>query len=519
MGRLDQGGSRGECAGLSSLLEEMVTSIAKAFAPVLQLSEAMFDVGPKMEVDLVTAGVWAPIATALMADAGIKMAIFSPGIAKIFQANYVSLDRFLATLAECLLGSNENLPQAEPGTAESLYFRPSLSREAIARAQDRIYASDKTAEFSKRWNLPIYYQLRFGDYCNRLNKAVQLTKEGGWITNVFTGSDDDAQSFKSSTGFELTLFLELYDILVCLWKPDVILRPLTHRFLRGAVQLVGRIVSFIEDGMDGKIMFGVEKIEQPKEQENGNGVAPVNGSSRPFPTRSPYRWGESEQDVASVAWELAILETSISHDYVEIVANALADKESTDEEIKELRELCAEVLKESSKQIRPIVEKAWNEIIVGILIGKCSGPLAAVKGVAATYRMTNRPPPTQASPFVSTIIRPLKEFDNEFANRTPIHVGDAWKESIVSQVSDRYSVAVQELIDTVQRTEAALQNRRTRRTVSGGMSDGDKVKLQLYLDVQEFSKNVEAVGVSPLSIPGIEKLIALTKEAEDLETV
>ena len=82
MGRLDEGGSRGECAGLFSLLDDMACSIAHNYGSVLELSESMWE-----HVDLVTAGVWVPIATALMADAAIKMAIFSPGIASILQVS------------------------------------------------------------------------------------------------------------------------------------------------------------------------------------------------------------------------------------------------------------------------------------------------------------------------------------------------------------------------------------------------------------------------------------------------
>jgi hypothetical protein len=512
MGRLDEGGSRGECAGLCSLLDDMTASIAQAFGPVLRLSEAMFDVGHKMEVDLVTAGVWVPIATTLMADAGIKMSIFSPGIASILQANYVALDTFLSALAERLL--NESDTQSN-GNTESLYFRPSTSMDTIRRAQDRIYAHSKTADFSKKWNLPIYYQLRFGDCCNRLNKAVEHTRRGGWIADVFTGSEELAESLKSKAGFELPLFLELYDILLGLWRPDVILRPLTHRFLRGAVQLVGRTVAFISDGLTGEIKFGVEK-EESNGQVNGNG-AESNGTKMAYPTRTPYCWGETEQDVAAVAWELAILETAMAHDYVTTVTEALAGGDCTEAEREELRGLASEVLQEASNQIHPLVESAWNEVIVRILTGKCSGPLAAVKGVAATYRMTNRPPPTQASPFVSTILRPLKEFDKEFANRTPHHIGDSWKQLIVNTVAERYSAAVEELIDTVQKTEVALQNRRARRAVSGGMSDGDKVKLQLYLDCQEFARNVQEVGVDLASVEGVTKLQSLTREADQLQ--
>jgi len=118
MGRLDEGGSRGECAGLFSLLDDIAFSIASTFGSVLQLSEGIFavsknDEGVKdvptqsplpMEVDLVTCGVWVPIATALMADTGIRMAIFSPGIASILQVGTTFLivfDIMLSQLCVC----------------------------------------------------------------------------------------------------------------------------------------------------------------------------------------------------------------------------------------------------------------------------------------------------------------------------------------------------------------------------------------------------------------------------------
>jgi hypothetical protein len=204
----------------------------------------------------------------------------------------------------------------------------------------------------------------------------------------------------------------------------------------------------------------------------------------------------------------------MGYDYVSIVAKALANGDEAEAERAELRSLVSEVLKDASSQIRPLVEKMWNEVIVKIVTKKCSGPLAAVKGVAATYRMTNRPPPTQASPFVATILRPLKEFANEFSYRKPDHIGDAWKIQTVTVVTERYSTAVEELLTTVQRTEVALQNRRARRATSGGMGDGDKVKLQLYLDFQEFCRQIEGVGVNPASIEGVSKLKTLTGEAE-----
>ncbi|KAL7580837.1 hypothetical protein ACA910_001110 [Epithemia clementina (nom. ined.)] len=549
MGRLDQGGSRGECAGLFSLLDEMATVIQQSYGPVLSLGEIMFHVdvadsatngdsaSVALDVDLITAGVWVPIVTALMADSAIKMAIFSPGIASVLQANYVALDTFLSELASRLLRQENETDHvksimAEEGNDDVLMFNASfITKERKRRAQERIYAHPKTAEFSKRWNLPIYYQLRFGESCTRLNKAVDQTRREGWIAHVFTGSEARAEELKSKSGFELSLFLELFDVLCDLWRPDVILRPLAKRFLRGAVQLVGRTISFINDSMDGKITFGEEEPPQQQHERSGDGTEQEDGlsslsaeASSP-PTRAPYCWGESEDDVAAVAWELAILESSIRNEYVDRVCEALQEKSDNEEtgkstrtSLEELKSLVSSVLEEASSQIHPVIDKSWNEIIVKLVTAKCSGPLSAVKGVAVMYRMTNRPPPTQPSSFVGTIFRPLNDFSRSFRNRTPEMIGAKWKQQIVVTVSDRYAAAVDELLTTVQRTEVALKNRKARRIAAGGMSDGEKLKLQLYLDYKCFSQSVRDVGVDPATVIGLSKLKELTAEGEALQS-
>lgn len=87
---------------------------------------------------------------------------------------------------------------------------------------------------------------------------------------------------------------------------------------------------------------------------------------------------------------------------------------------------------------------------------------------------------------------------------------------MIGAVADKYSVAVEELIATVKRTEEALKSRKTRRMMAGGMSDGEKVKLQLYLDHKEFKSNVEELGVVSNHVAGLVKLGELTQEAESL---
>ena len=52
--------------------------------------------------------------------------------------------------------------------------------------------------------------------------------------------------------------------------------------------------------------------------------------------------------------------------------------------------------------------------------------------------------------------------------------------------------------------------------MAGGMSDGEKVKLQLFLDHKEFKSHVDELGVESERIAGLVKLRELTQEAESL---
>ena len=609
IGKLDEGGSRGECAGLKGLLEEIVVGVQGVWGDVLRMVEGMFlydgndsggdygggdssdidsgkdssgkdaedgdgDGAKHVEIDLITAGVWVPIVTALMTDPAIKMAIFSPGIASIFQQNYIVLDAFLADLAMTLLSLRNPLSGAEGGDLDDvgnvngnrsvsvptasgasaiididedysalaqLYYQPDIDERHIQAVQSRIYCHPMTLDYSKKWNLPIYYQLRFGEICARLEKAIKGVQSDGWDADVYTGPEALKQTLKDKYAFELPFFMELFDSLTWMWRKDVFLKPLTHRFLRGTVQLLGRVIAFVKSGLEGEIKFGIMDDHEEEEGDNGdsnddnNGTGNDNDSGNRMmqvqgmggsATRSrvmdtSYKWCDRIEDVAAVSWELTVLVDYIVTDHIPTVVEVVcpsgvpvsdADLGSTFE----TSELIGEVMTESSKEIPPVVNEIWNEIIVNIMTKKCTAPLSAVKGVAATYRMTNRPPPTQPSPFVNTVLRPLKEFNDSFSNRIPSHMGILWKKRIVDTVSERYSTAVSELMETVQRTEEALKNRKARRSMAGGMSDGEKVRLQLYLDQRAYTQSVVETGIAPDAVEGVQNLISLTEGAQEL---
>jgi len=226
-----------------------------------------------------------------MADPSMKMALFSPGIASILQANFMALHLFLSELAERLLTVKEEETQDSDPIEDSTIL---LSKDIIQAAQDRLYKHEITVEFEKKWNLPIYYQLRFGECCTRLNRAIARVQRDGWTAQVFTGTAQQESHIKSQVGLELSLFIELYDILLFLWQPNVVLRPLTHRFLRGAIQLLGRAVAFLQEGLEKTILFGgstitLEKDSVPQMDDDQKTSEAEGPSEYSWPTIPP-RW-------------------------------------------------------------------------------------------------------------------------------------------------------------------------------------------------------------------------------------
>merc|ERR1712157_588767 len=108
--------------------------------------------------------------------------------------------------------------------------------------------------------------------------------------------------------------------------------------------------------------------------------------------------------------------------------------------------------------------------------------------------------PTQPSPFINTILRPLHQFIQTHAtiiisstnNNDNKKQQSSWKQNVIHEVTLKYHIAIQDLIDTVKRTEVALKNRKSKKTMfsayggggiagSSNMTDGEKVRLQLLL--------------------------------------
>ncbi|XWS30632.1 hypothetical protein CRYUN_Cryun23aG0002200 [Craigia yunnanensis] len=143
--------------------------------------------------------------------------------------------------------------------------------------------------------------------------------------------------------------------------------------------------------------------------------------------------------------------------------------------------------------------------------------LRQLKGITATYRMTNKPLPVRHSPYVAGVLRPLKTFlDGERV--TKYLTNDARNNLLLGAATDitsRYYDLAADLVSVARKTESSLQRIRQGAQRRAGassdvsdhnVSDTDKICMQLFLDIQEYGRNLAALGVEAANITAYRSL-------------
>ncbi len=81
-----------------------------------------------------------------------------------------------------------------------------------------------------------------------------------------------------------------------------------------------------------------------------------------------------------------------------------------------LARLLEEGLAEALGPFAALVTRAWA-ILQERLVAQCAAALQGVKGITATYRMTNKRPPERACPYVARVLDPLKALEPDVKGR------------------------------------------------------------------------------------------------------
>mmetsp|Transcript_5380 Transcript_5380/g.19660 ORF Transcript_5380/g.19660 Transcript_5380/m.19660 type:complete len:776 (+) Transcript_5380:188-2515(+) len=377
----------------------------------------------------------------------------SPGVPETFLQKFTASVKFLEALEACC-----------PSVAALQAFR----------------SSPVTHAFFKKWNLTVYFTLRFQDIAGSLDAALGP----GAITAAAPGG--------SSSGFLCKTTTVLWDCLAKCWAENVFIIQISDRFLRLSLQLLARYQTWLQSGLKACQKKKTEDSTETEENEVSGGEWALAASPNEF----------------LLVWhDVDMLSERVRREFLEELAVKLGGVYTSSEAVECIQSSIGEGV-EHIAALAPQVMTLLREAVAD----KCAEVLKQLRGITAAYRMTNKPVPTRPSPYVASILQPLRGFvDGERSGYVSREQRGKLVEAVVDLVSVRYEEMAKELITAWKMTETSLQRLRKGREGgagggANGASDTEKISTQLFLDVQEFGRQLAKFGIKAASLESYQQL-------------
>lgn len=376
-----------------------------------------------------------------------KPGAFSPGRPVEFLKNYKSSLDFLAYLEG---------------------YCP--SRSAVAKfRKETVYD-----EFIKQWNIGAYFSLRFQEIAGALDSALTATGLVP-VQNIHSSEEN-------SFGLTLKQSVTLLESLRSCWREDILVISCSDKFLRLSLQLLSRYSNWLSSGLKARKM-------------DNRGSSPG------------CEWAISAvpDDFIYIINDISCLAKEVCGDFLERVLQLLSSCSA------DVLDAVKQSILQSGRSLKDLVPLVIKTIIEA-LVEKSVEELRQLKGITATYRMTNKPLPVRHSPYVSVVLRPLKALlDGE---RATAYLTMETKNELLlgaaTEITGRYYELASDLVNVAKKTESSLQRIRQGAQRRAGassdvsdnnVSDTDKICMQLFLDIQEYGRNLSALGVEAANIP------------------
>ena len=383
----------------------------------------------------------------------LATALFSPGTPSVFHYHY--------TLSCSLLSSLSALSAASSGTASSDEQSQSLLSHPAVDG------------FMKRWNLSIYFMLRFQTLAAAVEAACSLPVEQQQVSE---------KSSIATSGWRVAAVSGVVEgtVLQC-WADGVWLAELSGQFVKLSLQCVERYCLMVESGCN-LTSGGAANVSGA----SANGAAAADGGSTVASTGS----GE-----VACAFPVELL--FAYHDDVERMDAFIAKRLSPT--IVERLPAGPDSASSLASSLSPTVTRVRSLLplllssLTALLSSAAAVPLSAVPGLRQLYRMSKKGP-TAPSPYVAQLIAILVKQQHTGAQQPSKRTGPAWQSEllrlVVGRVCDAWSERVHAVMDVALKMEASLRLLKKKGADGAGSeaSEVEKIRSQLELDVREFER-------------------------------
>ncbi|KAL8042588.1 hypothetical protein ABFX02_09G062600 [Erythranthe guttata] len=358
------------------------------------------------------------------------------------------------------------------------------SRSAVAKLREETVYID----FMKQWNTGVYFSLRFQEIAGALDSALTTT-------TLLRSQNSSNQEYSQSLALKQSI--SLMDCLRSCWRDDVLVLSCSDKFLRLFLQLLSRYSNWLSAGLNAR--------------KTGNA--------------SGNEWAISAapNDFLYIIHDINCLVDEVCGDYLGHVLELLKSCSP------EVRDLVKQGILQGGNSLKVLQPLLINSI-VETLVEKSVEDLRQLKGITATYRMTNKPLPVRHSPYVSAVLRPLKAF-LEAEQAATYLTKDLRKELVhgaAFEITRRYYELASDLVSVARKTESSLQKIRLGAQRRAGassdvsdhnVSDTDKICMQLLLDIQEYGRNLASLGVDAADIPTYRSLWQCVAPSDKQNTI
>lgn len=384
-----------------------------------------------------------------------------------------------------------------PGNPDLFYKRYTESLEFVTKLQAKCKNDDNLAQlkshplfiqFLKKWNLPVYFQIRFQEIAGSVEQILCHPVSPGSIkinvTNLYPTDTDKFSLYVSETTWEC---------LMKTWSDGIFLPQLLHQFWKLNLQIFSRYRTWITDALKQSWNTGTRSAAI-----NSNIIEPEPPNRLEFLV-CLYT------DLEKIIKKLSII--------LEVALMKLINITPT------IANLLNESLDDMKSNLMSDLPKITHEIVQELLT-KSSPNLKQVSDIPRLFRRTMRERPTQPCAYIKNALGILIEFHSTYQNIVP-HAVIHWLKLTLSSLSEQYYSSVKDVLESVQKTEESLRRLKKIRDKSSGtssseiqgISDDDKIRIQLEIDVLNFADTVKTLNIDRSDIPHLDKLTEVVDSA------
>ncbi len=384
----------------------------------------------------------------------------------------------------------------------SMDFVDKFERQCASQASvKRLRAHPSYNTFMSKWSLPVYFQIRFQEIAGAFETS---------LNSPFGPASD-------KTLFHLNASFTLWNSMHRCWEAEIFLQPLCHRFWKLNLQLMARYVSWMDE------VYDTEMSSRSKPETRMPRTASMPALSAAEHTESLQR--KETMAVISASPTLSMGELVCLIADAQMLVAMLPDfyNESIKACLSQLGvqhfSLIEESLQDSYSAITDQLPK-FSKIVTDDITEQCAVHIKAVNDLPRLYRRTNREVPSKASSYVNTMMKPLQQFNMEHGSVIGEDNWQQWVEVILGSLAEQYLSITNDVLTSVKKMEESLKRLKRGKGAgssagSQGMTDDDKIRLQLFLDVKDLGQQITTLGLDPESIETYKTLHKLVEGAKN----